>query len=184
MRPPRHRGSRDATTVRGPGPFSTVTLKSVYFTAKVCYEVVLREDQVMTRSTFRTAAGVLAAWLFAAAAAAQNVTGTISGTVVDPQKQVVPGATVTVINEGTGDARVVVTDTRGAFQAANLQPASYTVRVEMQGFRTIERKANVLTAAERLSLGTLALEVGALGETIVVEAAGTHVNTGESQHSA
>src|SRR4029078_2144412 len=66
---------------------------------------------------------------------------------------------------------------------ANLQPASYTVRVEMQGFRTIERKANVLTAAERLSLGTLSLEVGAIGETVVVEAAGTHVNVAESQHS-
>jgi len=137
----------------------------------------------MTRSILRTAAGVVAAWLLSNAAAAQNVTGTLSGTVVDPQKQVVPGATVTVTNEGTAEARVVVTDTRGDFQAANLQPASYTVRVEMQGFRTIERKAIVLTAAERLSLGTMALEVGALGETVVVEAAGTHVNVGESQHS-
>jgi Carboxypeptidase regulatory-like domain len=137
----------------------------------------------MTRSSFRTAAGALAVWLFAAAAAAQNVTGTISGTVLDQQKQVVPGATVTVINDGTGEARVAVTDSRGDFQAANLQPATYTVRVEMQGFRTIERTSNVLTAAERLSLGTLSLEVGAVGETVVVEAAGTHVNTGESQHS-
>ena len=137
----------------------------------------------MTRSTVRTAAGVFAAWLIAAAAGAQNVTGTISGTVVDQQKQVVPGATVTITNEATGEARVVVTDGRGDFQAATLQPASYTVRVEMQGFRAIERKANVLTAAERLSVGTLALDVGAVGETVIVEAAGTHVNTGESQHS-
>ena len=137
----------------------------------------------MTCSSFRTAAGVFAVWLFAAAGAAQNVTGTISGTVIDQQKQVVPGATVTVTNEGTGEARVAVTDGRGDFQAANLQPATYRVRVEMQGFRTIERKSNVLTAAERLSLGTLSLEVGAVGETVVVEAAGTHVNTGESQHS-
>ena len=43
-------------------------------------------------------------------AGAQGVTGTISGVVLDEQKQAVPGATVTIINESTSDARVTITD--------------------------------------------------------------------------
>jgi hypothetical protein len=121
--------------------------------------------------------------LLAHPAAAQNVTGTISGTIVDAQGQVIPGATVTVINENTTDTRSVVSDATGGFQVTTLPPGTYTVRVEMQNFRTVERKRNMLSAAERLSVGTLTLEIGGLGETIVVEATGTRVNTEESQHS-
>jgi protocatechuate 3,4-dioxygenase beta subunit len=75
--------------------------------------------------------------------AAQAVAGTISGTVVDQQGQVIPGATLTIVNEATNDLRVSVTDDRGNFQVTNLQPASYTVRVEMQSSdaRTEERRA-------------------------------------------
>jgi hypothetical protein len=114
---------------------------------------------------------------------AQAVNGTISGTVVDQQGQAVPGATVTVINESNNDMRVVVSDDRGNFQVTNLHPATYTVRAEMQNLRTFERKNVVLSAGERLSIGTVALEVGPVGETVVVQARGTQVNTAETQHS-
>src|SRR5688572_14588042 len=126
---------------------------------------------------------VVGALSLPAAASAQAVTGTISGTVADSQGQVIPGATVTVISEATNDPRVAVSDSRGDFQVTNLQPGRYTVRVALESFRTLERKNVVLSAAERLSVGTLALEVGGIGETVVVEARGTHVNTAETQHS-
>jgi hypothetical protein len=131
---------------------------------------------------FAVALAIIAA-LLPQRAFAQSVTGTISGTVVDPQGQVIPGATVTIINEATNDTRVVVSDERGNFQATNLQPNSYTVRVTMDSFRTFERKNIVLSAAERLSVGNLPLEVGSVGETVTVEARGTQVNTAETQHS-
>ncbi len=115
-------------------------------------------------------------------ATAQNVTGTISGTVTDEQEQAVPGATVTVVNEATRDLRTTMSGPRGDFQVTNLAPGSYTIRVEMQNFRAVERTKVVLSAAERLSVGNLVLAVG-LGETIVVEATGTRVNTAETQHS-
>jgi Carboxypeptidase regulatory-like domain/TonB-dependent Receptor Plug Domain len=115
--------------------------------------------------------------------AAQAVAGTISGTVVDQQGQVIPGATLTIVNEATNDLRVSVTDDRGNFQVTNLQPASYTVRVEMHSFRTHERKNVVLSAGERLSVGTVTLDVGNLGETVIVEARGSQVNVAETQHS-
>ena len=126
-------------------------------------------------------AAVLAANI--GSARGQSVTGTISGSIVDQQSQIVPGATLTVINEANKDMRVVVSDERGNFQVTNLQPGSYTVRVEMQSFRTLERKNVVLSAGERLSVGTLALELGGLGETVVVEARGSQVNVAETQHA-
>jgi hypothetical protein len=126
--------------------------------------------------------GVLWVVLAAGRALAQDTTGTISGTIADEQGQVLQGAMVTVIHEGTLAARAVTTDGRGAFQVTTLPPGSYTVRVEMQNFRSFERTRNVLSAADRLSLGTVRLGVG-LGESVVVEATGTRVNTEDSQHS-
>lgn len=121
--------------------------------------------------------------LVPAGVAAQAVTGTISGTITDQQGSVVPGATVTIVNEATRDARTVVSDARGDFQATSLQPGTYTVRVELASFRTYERTNIVLSAAERLSIGTIALEVGSLGETVTVAARGSQVNPAETQHS-
>ena len=128
-------------------------------------------------------AAVVAVVLLPRSATGQAVTGTISGTVVDPQGQVIPGATVTVTNEANNDARVAVTDVRGDFQVTNLQPGQYTVRIALESFRTLERKNIVLSAGERLAVPNLALEVGSVGETVTVEARGTHVNTAETQHS-
>src|SRR5688500_8916933 len=130
---------------------------------------------------FRVA--LVAAILLPAAVIAQTVTGTISGTVVDQQGQVVPGATVTVVNEATSDARVAVTDAQGNFLVSNLQPGQYTVRVVLQSFRTLERTNIVLSAGERLAVPNLTLEIGSVGETITVESRGAHVNTAETQHS-
>ena len=121
--------------------------------------------------------------LLAPSLRAQAVTGTISGTIVDAQAQVIPGATVSIINEATSDTRVVVSDERGNFQVTNLQPGTYTVRVELANFRTFERRNVVLSAAERLSIGNVPLEVGSIGETVTVESRGTQVNAAETQHS-
>ena len=96
-----------------------------------------------------------AAVLLPPALAAQTATGVISGTVVDPQGGVVPGATATVINEANSDSRVSVTDARGDFQVTALPPGRYTVRVELASFRTYERKNVVLSSSERISVGTI-----------------------------
>ena len=96
---------------------------------------------------------------------------------------VIPGASITVINELTADSRATVSDDQGNFQVTNLPPGTYTVRVEMANFRTAERTKNVLSAAERLSIGSLTLQVGGVGEVVTVESSGTHVNTAETQHS-
>ena len=113
---------------------------------------------------------------------AQETAGSLAGTIADEQGQVLPGATVTASHERTHAVRTTVSDPRGSFQLPALPPGSYTVRVELQNFRALERKNVVLSGGERLSLGTLRLTIG-LGETIVVEESGTKVNAEETQHA-
>src|SRR3954471_7866592 len=90
-------------------------------------------------------------------ASGQTVTGAISGTVVDAQGAVVPGATVTVIDESTGNPRVAVSDARGHLQGPILQAGRYTGRVEVLIFRLYERKNVVLSSSERVAIGTITL---------------------------
>ncbi len=127
---------------------------------------------------------LLAVLLAVMSAASQTVTGTISGTVVDSRGGSIVGATVTIINERTGEARSSATNETGGFTIAALQPGSYTIKVEQEGFRAYERKANVLSANEHLSAGAVELTVGALTETVVTQVEGTVVQTETSDHSA
>jgi len=136
-----------------------------------------------TGRVLRLGAGALLAMALALGQAqAQDNTGTISGTIADEQGQVLPAAAVTVINERTGLTRSVQTGPRGGFLVSSLPPGGYTIRVELASFRTTELKRTILSAAQRLSLGTIRLAVG-LGESLVVEASGTKVNTEDSQHT-
>ena len=83
------------------------------------------------------------------AAAAQSVSGGVAGTVVDQTRQLVPGATVTLVNERTADSRVTTTNETGAFVFSAVQPGTYTVRVELSGFATYELRSTVVPANEK-----------------------------------
>src|SRR5215204_7242471 len=69
------------------------------------------------------------------AAAAQDARGTISGTVVDASKSLVPGASVTATNIAMGTTASAVTNQDGFFQIPYLIPGAYKVSVELSGFK-------------------------------------------------
>src|SRR5258708_39092534 len=127
--------------------------------------------------------GALLAALFMAAPTAAQDTGVVAGTVVDSTAQVVPGATVTLANENTGDVRTLVSNERGEFSFRAVTPGSYTVKVELAGFRTIEQRNNVLNASGQLDVGRLRLDVGTLSEVVTGQASGTFVETKNSDYS-
>ena len=127
-----------------------------------------------------TFCAVLLAWT---PAIAQVVAGSISGTTIDAQGGVVPGVNIVIVSEATLEERSTVTNDRGEFQVTNLMPGRYTVRATLESFRTHERQNVVLSAGERLSVGNVTMDVGAVGETVVVEARGAHVNVAETQHA-
>ncbi|MEW6320250.1 MAG: TonB-dependent receptor [Acidobacteriota bacterium] len=107
-------------------------------------------------------------------ASAQTQTGTITGTVVDAQGQVLPG--VSVVLTGRTGSSTQFTDGTGVFRFVGLQPGTYTVRAELQGFRPYER-ANVAVSIGATVQLRLTLEVGALQETVQVVAEAIAVDT-------
>jgi Carboxypeptidase regulatory-like domain len=117
-------------------------------------------------------------------ASAQTTSSSMSGTVVDESNQVVPGATVTIINESTGEAREAVTSDVGAFVFSGLVPGPYTIKVSMTGFKPLEVKGRVLLANNRLAVGELKLSVGELTESVSVSARGETVATTTTAHQA
>lgn len=111
-----------------------------------------------------------------AVASAQTGTAALTGDVTDSQKQVLPGATVTVTHLGTGAAQVTVTDERGGFRFGNVQPGPYTIKAELSGFKTtvIERFNLQVDTVSRQSI---MLELGGLTETVSVVSEISHLNT-------
>lgn len=117
-------------------------------------------------------------------APAQTVTGTISGMAVDPAGQVIPGATITLANERTGDTCHQLTNETGVFTFIAVQPGVYTIQVEQSGFRLFEPQGNVLPANEHLAVGTLMLSLGERSDTVTTTAERSAVQINSSEHSA
>jgi len=99
------------------------------------------------------------------AIAQENTTGSIAGQVVDAQNLAMPGATVTVVSPQ--GSRTLTTDSDGRFFAPFLTPGQYEVKVELSGFRSIDRKDVVVRLGQRVDL-TLPMQVGSLSETVEV----------------
>lgn len=70
---------------------------------------------------------------------AQTYQGRILGTVSDQSGAVIPGAAVTITNVATGVQRKLTTSASGEYVAANMEPGTYTVSVQSQGFETFQR---------------------------------------------
>ena len=102
--------------------------------------------------------------------AAQEARGTITGTILDASKGVIPGAAVTVTNIAMGTDVSVVTNEQGFFQATYLIPGAYRITVELSGFRKLVREGIEVRVGDRLAL-ELALEVGGAAEEVTVSAA-------------
>ena len=125
------------------------------------------------------AAAMAAAVMYAAPAAAQVTTGTIVGTVSD-SSGVVPRAGVTVreVNKGTADS--YVTDETGSFTAPFLTPGTYSVEVNVPGFRKWVREGVVLQVNQRARVDVM-LEVGGIEETTTVVAEAPLLRTDSSE---
>ena len=91
----------------------------------------------------------------------------LSGTVLDANAGVLPGATVVVRNLRTGVETTTVTNSTGAFDVPAIDAGLYTVTVSLSGFKTsVTTDVELITATSR-SL-KVALELGAVSETVEV----------------
>src|SRR5262245_7565347 len=138
----------------------------------------------MRRASRSVLAAVLSALLVPSVLHAQSSSGTISGRVLDSTGQAVPGATVTMVRTDINEVRTLVTPASGDVVFTSLLPGPYSLQVEVAGFKKLEKTNLSLSAAERLDLGKLILEIGAISESIVVEAEKAVVQTASSERGA
>ncbi len=113
-----------------------------------------------TRPMLVSLLSLIALLAFGPTAHAQTITGSISGAVTDSTGGMIPSATVTLISQKTGQSRVSTTNSEGRFNFAALQPGTYALKVERQGFQTYEQRGVILSANENLALGDLKLQPG------------------------
>jgi len=107
---------------------------------------------------------------------AQTGTAAIFGKVTDQQGGVLPGVTVTVSNEATGITRSTTTDGSGDYLILALPPGLYSVRFELEGFRTAVRENVELPVDLRTRLD-VPMELGSQAETIEVTSIVSPLNT-------
>ncbi len=114
----------------------------------------------------------------------QTVTSSILGTVVDPAGATVAGAEVQLSNQSTGAVSRTTTDTQGLFRVLNLLPGTYSVTVQVKGFKNLNVKDIVVDVSDAHDLGKLQLSLGEVTESISVTAEAAHNRNGEQRKSA
>jgi len=112
---------------------------------------------------------ILCTTILCAVASAQVTTATIYGTVLDSSGAVVPQASISVVNEGTGARSAATSGSQGEFTVTFLPVGRYTVSVEARGFKIHKQTGLDLSAGVRLQL-EIKLDVGNLTETVSVTA--------------
>jgi hypothetical protein len=124
----------------------------------------------ISSSVFRAFCAFALGVVLSAPAFAQLSTAQLAGKVTDTSGAVLPGVTVTMTQAETGAARSVVTDSDGSYLLSNLAPGPYRLEVALQGFKTYVQTGIVLQVAATPT-NNVALELGALEETVTVDAA-------------
>ncbi|MDQ3347049.1 MAG: carboxypeptidase-like regulatory domain-containing protein [Acidobacteriota bacterium] len=108
--------------------------------------------------------------LLAAPVMAQTATtASMSGRVTDAQGAVTPGATVTLTDRATAQARTAVTDSQGRYAFFTLPPGVYNLSVTLGGFKTAT-VAGLIVEATRPAVQDVGLEVGGLTDEVTINA--------------
>src|SRR5437867_511131 len=129
------------------------------------------------------AAGVLLVLVAAGFAAAQITSGSVTGAIHDAQGGVIPGAAVTLVSAARGTSLKVASNAQGDFVFPIVDADTYTLRVMLTGFKTVERPAIIVHPGDRVSLGNLVIEVGTLAETVTVLAETPQLQTKSAERS-
>jgi outer membrane receptor protein involved in Fe transport len=115
--------------------------------------------------------------------AQSTTTGAIGGVVQNPNKEVVPGAAITVRNMDTNKEDSATTDDSGRFKVANLQPGKYAVTINSSGFSSITQE-NVVVEVGRETPLEIGLSVGQVTGSVDVTAEAPVINTTQQDFSS
>jgi hypothetical protein len=130
------------------------------------------------QATLRLCAGVVVL-LLSIPAFSQVEQGRIFGSITDQSGGVIAGATVTVLDVARGVSRPLTTDSAGEYNAPNLLPGAYTIKVGATGFRTVERPNIQVQVGGELRVD-FTLQPGEQTQTITVTEAVPTIDTTNS----
>ena len=102
------------------------------------------------------------------AATAQDLYGSVVGSVQDGSGARIPGATIEIVNRATNLVLTAVSNESGAYTLTNVLPGTYDVRVALQGFKEF-KQSQIPVSAGSISRVDARLEVGALTESVTVK---------------
>jgi hypothetical protein len=120
---------------------------------------------------------IILACIFAGAAAlqAQSNYAVVRGSILDPQHHPITGAQIQILTRETGAKRDVTSNEAGLYEIAALEPGAYTLTVEHAGFKQATQTL-ILEVGQQATLD-IQLEVGAIAETVKVDASGELLKT-------
>jgi hypothetical protein len=101
---------------------------------------------------------------------AQNIFGSIVGTVDDQSGSVLPKAGITVTNIGTGEKRAVTSDDQGNYQVLSLPRGEYKVDIDAQGFKHFSRSP-IDVVVDQVARVDVAMSIGDQSQTVTVTGA-------------
>lgn len=110
---------------------------------------------------------LIASIVLAISGYAQIGTSTVTGRVTDPTGAVVPGVQVTVVNTATNFTFTAPSNEQGIFRVQSLQPGTYRITFNANGFKTVVRDNVTLRAGDTLAVD-VTLEIGAVAEQVEV----------------
>jgi hypothetical protein len=110
---------------------------------------------------------------------AQAGSADLRGTVEDASHGVVAGATITVINTGTGAVRMTTSNSEGTFSVSDLTPATYRVQISAPSFGTVTYAQVTLSVGKEQVLNPK-LRPGAVTSTVEVQSGVTGVELASS----
>src|SRR6202030_4156623 len=107
---------------------------------------------------------------------AQQTTGDVDGTVTDQSGAAVPGSALTLTDQATGAERKTTSDSQGHFSFLQLPVGTYTLTTTKDGFKTVTQRDLAVHVAT-VTTPAVHLPVGAIAETVTVEASAINLNT-------
>ncbi len=113
----------------------------------------------------------------------QGLTGQISGTLTDPSGAPVANASLQLSNNQTGQTRTTQSESDGHFVFSELLPGNFKLVVDVSGFKRFEQTQINVTATERVTLPTIALQVGTVNETVAVTGQPPPIQTESAERS-
>jgi hypothetical protein len=114
---------------------------------------------------------------------AQNTSGGLSGTVLDPGGAAVPHIKVTLTGEGNGFVRTVTTTGEGFFAFPDLTPATFTLSIDTAGFKSYRETGIAINSGEERAVGNIKLQIGQVSETVTIKAEVEAVNLVNGERS-